>query len=206
MINRIWVADEIWELRPDYQVLILTAEGLTGGPSDDRSGGWLTPAHPCRWRRVVRHQRARRAGDRERRQRRGRLARRHWRDVPPLELAAVPADADHAGHGERVLRARAARPLPLAAAARRRCRPHRPPQGDRARRTHRGTCHRARGATSGTRVTPLILNGRRWVAHASPASARRRSVIHRFAFPGTAQLDKTRESAVGQSPQGGWVL
>ncbi len=44
MINRIWVADEIWALRPDYQVLILTAEGLTGGPSDDRSGGWLTAA------------------------------------------------------------------------------------------------------------------------------------------------------------------
>jgi len=44
MINKIWVADEIWALRPDYQVLILTAEGLTGGPSDDQSGHWLTAA------------------------------------------------------------------------------------------------------------------------------------------------------------------
>ncbi|MGE5287110.1 MAG: B3/4 domain-containing protein [Micromonosporaceae bacterium] len=44
MIDKIWVADEVWALRPDYQVLILTAEGLAGGPSDGASERWLAEA------------------------------------------------------------------------------------------------------------------------------------------------------------------
>ena len=44
MIDKIWVGDEIWGLRPDYEVLILTAEGLAGGPSDGESGRWLQAA------------------------------------------------------------------------------------------------------------------------------------------------------------------
>ncbi len=44
MINKIWVAEEIWALRPDYQVLILIAEGLAGGPSDAESRRWLVGA------------------------------------------------------------------------------------------------------------------------------------------------------------------
>ncbi len=44
MIDKIWVDDEIWRLRPDYQVLILTAAGLAGGPSDTESRRWLAAA------------------------------------------------------------------------------------------------------------------------------------------------------------------
>lgn len=44
MIDKIWVDDEIWRLRPDYKVLILTAEGLAGGSSDNESGRWLAAA------------------------------------------------------------------------------------------------------------------------------------------------------------------
>jgi DNA/RNA-binding domain of Phe-tRNA-synthetase-like protein len=44
MIEHIRVSDEIWALRPDYEVLILTAEGLAGGPSDEESRRWLARA------------------------------------------------------------------------------------------------------------------------------------------------------------------
>jgi DNA/RNA-binding domain of Phe-tRNA-synthetase-like protein len=44
VIDKIWVGDEIWRLRPDYQVLILIAEGLAGGPSDGQSARWLEEA------------------------------------------------------------------------------------------------------------------------------------------------------------------
>ncbi len=44
MIDKIWVDDAIWQLRPDYQVLIMIAEGLAGGPSDSESGRWLAAA------------------------------------------------------------------------------------------------------------------------------------------------------------------
>src|SRR6266849_545850 len=44
VIDKIWVDDEIWRLRPDYEVLILIADGLTGGPSDGQSGRWLQEA------------------------------------------------------------------------------------------------------------------------------------------------------------------
>lgn len=44
MIEQIWVGEEIWGLRPDYEVLILTAEGLVGGPSDGESSRWLAEA------------------------------------------------------------------------------------------------------------------------------------------------------------------
>jgi DNA/RNA-binding domain of Phe-tRNA-synthetase-like protein len=47
MIEQIWVADEVWGLRPDYEVLILTAEGLAGGDSDDVSRRWLAEAAAC---------------------------------------------------------------------------------------------------------------------------------------------------------------
>jgi DNA/RNA-binding domain of Phe-tRNA-synthetase-like protein len=44
MIDKIWVAEEIWTLRPDYQVFILTADGLAGGPSDAASQRWFDDA------------------------------------------------------------------------------------------------------------------------------------------------------------------
>jgi DNA/RNA-binding domain of Phe-tRNA-synthetase-like protein len=44
VIDKVWVDDDVWQLRPDYEVLILTAEGLAGGPSDGRSEGWLRAA------------------------------------------------------------------------------------------------------------------------------------------------------------------
>jgi DNA/RNA-binding domain of Phe-tRNA-synthetase-like protein len=44
VIDKIWVSDEVWQLRPDYEVLILIADGLVGGPSDGQSGRWLQAA------------------------------------------------------------------------------------------------------------------------------------------------------------------
>ena len=44
MIDKIWVDDEVWALRPDYEVLIMIAEGLAGGPSDSESVRWLAVA------------------------------------------------------------------------------------------------------------------------------------------------------------------
>ncbi len=44
VIDKIWVGEEVWALRPDYQVLIMIAEGLAGGPSDGESGRWLAAA------------------------------------------------------------------------------------------------------------------------------------------------------------------
>jgi DNA/RNA-binding domain of Phe-tRNA-synthetase-like protein len=39
-----WVADEIWELRPDYAALLVVAENLRPGPSDETSDALLTAA------------------------------------------------------------------------------------------------------------------------------------------------------------------
>jgi DNA/RNA-binding domain of Phe-tRNA-synthetase-like protein len=44
MLEQIAVDAAVWELRPDFAVLVLTAEGLANGPSDERSTGWLTAA------------------------------------------------------------------------------------------------------------------------------------------------------------------
>jgi len=46
MIDKIWVDDEIWGLRPDYEVLILTAERLAGGASLEAGSG---RQQPLRW-------------------------------------------------------------------------------------------------------------------------------------------------------------
>jgi DNA/RNA-binding domain of Phe-tRNA-synthetase-like protein len=39
-----WVADEVWELRPDYAALLVVADGLCPGPSDDTSDAILAAA------------------------------------------------------------------------------------------------------------------------------------------------------------------
>ncbi|WP_030163363.1 B3/B4 domain-containing protein [Spirillospora albida] len=44
MLDRIAVDDAVRELRPDFVVLVMTAEGLRNGPSDDDSAGWLAEA------------------------------------------------------------------------------------------------------------------------------------------------------------------
>jgi DNA/RNA-binding domain of Phe-tRNA-synthetase-like protein len=44
MLERIIVHGSVRELRPDFAVLAMTAEGLGNGPSDDLSTGWLQAA------------------------------------------------------------------------------------------------------------------------------------------------------------------
>lgn len=44
MLEEIFVDKAIWELRPGFAVLVMTAEGLVNGPSDDDSSRWLTVA------------------------------------------------------------------------------------------------------------------------------------------------------------------
>lgn len=44
MLERIVVDEAVRELRPDFAVLVMTAEGLENGPSDEAGGGWLTEA------------------------------------------------------------------------------------------------------------------------------------------------------------------
>ncbi|MEU6730687.1 phenylalanine--tRNA ligase beta subunit-related protein [Nonomuraea wenchangensis] len=44
MLDDIWVDDAVHELRPDFAVLVMTAHGLTNGPTDDRSRAWLAAA------------------------------------------------------------------------------------------------------------------------------------------------------------------
>ena len=39
-----WVADEVWELRPDYAALLVVADGLRPGPSDKASDAILAAA------------------------------------------------------------------------------------------------------------------------------------------------------------------
>jgi DNA/RNA-binding domain of Phe-tRNA-synthetase-like protein len=43
-LDSIVVDDAVWALRPDFAVLLITAEGLGNGPSDDESAEWLTAA------------------------------------------------------------------------------------------------------------------------------------------------------------------
>ncbi|QFG23216.1 B3/4 domain-containing protein [Actinomadura sp. WMMB 499] len=44
MLDRIAVADAVRELRPDFAVLAMTAEGLANGPGDAASAAWLERA------------------------------------------------------------------------------------------------------------------------------------------------------------------
>lgn len=44
MLERIAVDESVRKLRPDFAVLAMTAEGLTNGPGDDVSAGWLARA------------------------------------------------------------------------------------------------------------------------------------------------------------------
>ncbi|TMR92494.1 B3/4 domain-containing protein [Nonomuraea basaltis] len=44
MLDDIWVDDAVFELRPDFAVLLMTAHGLRNGPTDDRSRAWLAAA------------------------------------------------------------------------------------------------------------------------------------------------------------------
>ncbi|TDB80909.1 cytoplasmic protein [Actinomadura sp. KC216] len=44
MLDRVVVDDAVRELRPDFAVLVLTAEGLANGPGDHVSEGWLAEA------------------------------------------------------------------------------------------------------------------------------------------------------------------
>ncbi|MFC4012395.1 B3/4 domain-containing protein [Nonomuraea purpurea] len=44
MLDDIRVDDAVFELRPDFAVLIMTAHGLRNGPTDDRSRAWLAEA------------------------------------------------------------------------------------------------------------------------------------------------------------------
>jgi DNA/RNA-binding domain of Phe-tRNA-synthetase-like protein len=44
MLAEIWVEDAVRELRPDFAVLAMTAEGLVNGASDDVSADWLHKA------------------------------------------------------------------------------------------------------------------------------------------------------------------
>ncbi|MFD1936169.1 B3/4 domain-containing protein [Nonomuraea mangrovi] len=44
MIEDVRVDPEIFELRPDFAVLVMTAYGLRNGPADDRSRAWLEEA------------------------------------------------------------------------------------------------------------------------------------------------------------------
>ncbi|WP_223167055.1 B3/B4 domain-containing protein [Nonomuraea sp. SYSU D8015] len=44
MLDDIWVDDGVFDLRPDFTVLLMTAHGLRNGPTDDRSRAWLAAA------------------------------------------------------------------------------------------------------------------------------------------------------------------
>jgi DNA/RNA-binding domain of Phe-tRNA-synthetase-like protein len=44
MLEEITVDAAVHELRPDFAVLVMVAEGLVNGPSDDRTTGWLEVA------------------------------------------------------------------------------------------------------------------------------------------------------------------
>ncbi|WP_326635515.1 phenylalanine--tRNA ligase beta subunit-related protein [Nonomuraea fuscirosea] len=44
MLDDIWVDDSVLALRPDFAVLVMTAHGLSNGPTDDRTRAWLTEA------------------------------------------------------------------------------------------------------------------------------------------------------------------
>lgn len=44
MLDQIVVDTEVRELRPDFAVLLMSAEGLVNGPSDAASEGWLSAA------------------------------------------------------------------------------------------------------------------------------------------------------------------
>ncbi|MES9536777.1 MULTISPECIES: phenylalanine--tRNA ligase beta subunit-related protein [unclassified Actinomadura] len=44
MLERIVVDEAVRELRPDFAVLVMTAEGLGNGPSDEVGEGWLAEA------------------------------------------------------------------------------------------------------------------------------------------------------------------
>lgn len=44
MLERVGVDEAVLELRPDFAVLVMTAEGLANGPSDRVSEGWLAEA------------------------------------------------------------------------------------------------------------------------------------------------------------------
>ncbi|HEX2315126.1 MAG TPA: phenylalanine--tRNA ligase beta subunit-related protein [Thermomonospora sp.] len=46
MLGEIWVDETVREVRPDFAVMAMTAEGLVNGPSDDLSAGWLHKAGP----------------------------------------------------------------------------------------------------------------------------------------------------------------
>ncbi|MBF8186758.1 cytoplasmic protein [Nonomuraea sp. K274] len=41
MLDYIWVDDAVFDLRPDFAVLVMTAHGLRNGPTDERSRAWL---------------------------------------------------------------------------------------------------------------------------------------------------------------------
>ncbi len=43
-LNNIVVDDAVWALRPDFAVLLMIAEGVVNGPSDDGSATWLATA------------------------------------------------------------------------------------------------------------------------------------------------------------------
>ena len=44
MLEQVEVAEAVRELRPDFAVLVMTAEGLGNGPSDEVGEGWLAEA------------------------------------------------------------------------------------------------------------------------------------------------------------------
>jgi DNA/RNA-binding domain of Phe-tRNA-synthetase-like protein len=44
VLDDIWVDDAVFELRPDFAVLVMTAHDLRNGPTDDRSRAWLAAA------------------------------------------------------------------------------------------------------------------------------------------------------------------
>ncbi|MEV4895946.1 phenylalanine--tRNA ligase beta subunit-related protein [Nonomuraea sp. NPDC055795] len=44
MIEHIRVDEAIFELRPDFAVLVMTAHGMKNGPTDERARGWLAEA------------------------------------------------------------------------------------------------------------------------------------------------------------------
>ncbi|MEV5897268.1 B3/B4 domain-containing protein [Nonomuraea fuscirosea] len=44
MLDDIWVDDSVLALRPDFAVLVMTAHGLSNGPTDDRTRAWLAEA------------------------------------------------------------------------------------------------------------------------------------------------------------------
>ncbi|WP_315987003.1 B3/4 domain-containing protein [Actinomadura sp. HBU206391] len=44
MLEKIAVDGAVWSLRPDFAALLMTAEGLSNGPSDPVSAGWLHTA------------------------------------------------------------------------------------------------------------------------------------------------------------------